>query len=283
MMITSIRKTKELSSLANNPSYSTKVNTAPSVIRQMLSKVPEVTIFFWIIKIMATTVGETAADFLNDNLNLGLTNTTIIMAVLLLITLFFQFRAKKYVPRVYWLAVVLISVVGTLVTDNLVDNLGVALKTTTIIFFIAMIATFAAWYASEKTLSIHSIHTKKREAFYWLAILFTFALGTAAGDLIAEGLNLGYWISAVMFAALIGVVTVAYYRFKLNAVLAFWIAYILTRPFGASLGDFLSQSRHNGGLGLGTTGTSAIFLVIILSLVMYLTKTRKDAPKLVEE
>ncbi|HEY2420257.1 MAG TPA: hypothetical protein VGI04_02505 [Neobacillus sp.] len=249
----------------------------------MLSKVPEVTIFFWIIKIMATTVGETAADFLNDNLNLGLTNTTIIMAVLLLITLFFQFRAKKYVPRVYWLAVVLISVVGTLVTDNLVDNLGVALKTTTIIFFIAMIATFAAWYASEKTLSIHSIHTKKREAFYWLAILFTFALGTAAGDLIAEGLNLGYWISAVMFAALIGVVTVAYYRFKLNAVPAFWIAYILTRPFGASLGDFLSQSRHNGGLGLGTTGTSAIFLVIILSLVMYLTKTRKDAPKLVEE
>jgi uncharacterized membrane-anchored protein len=192
----------------------------PSIVRQMLNKVPEVTIFFWIIKILATTVGETAADFLNDNLNLGLTNTTYVMSGLLLITLFFQFRLKKYVPRVYWLAVVLISVVGTLVTDNLVDNFGVALETTTIIFTLAMLAAFTAWYASEKTLSIHSIYTTKREAFYWLAILFTFALGTAAGDLIAEGLNIGYWKSALMFAVLIGVVAFAHYRFKLNAVLS---------------------------------------------------------------
>ncbi|WP_066064747.1 COG4705 family protein [Neobacillus soli] len=248
----------------------------PSIARQMLNKVPEVTIYFWIIKILATTVGETAADFLNSNLNLGLTNTTYIMGVLLLITLFFQFRSTKYVPRIYWLAVVLISVVGTLVTDNLVDNFGVPLKTTTIIFTVAMLAAFAAWYASEKTLSIHSIYTTKREAFYWLAILFTFALGTAAGDLIAEGLNIGYWKSALMFAVLIGVVTLAYYRFKLNAVLSFWIAYILTRPLGASLGDYLSQPRKDGGLGLGTVGTSAIFLVTILSLVIYLTKTRRD-------
>ncbi|WP_083865498.1 hypothetical protein [Neobacillus bataviensis] len=242
----------------------------------MLNKVPEVTIFFWIIKIMATTVGETAADFLNFNLNWGLTNTTIVMAILLLIVLFFQFRLKKYVPSIYWLAVVMISIVGTLVTDNLVDNLGVSLVTTTIIFSVALLAAFIAWYASEKTLSIHSIYTTKREAFYWLAILFTFALGTAAGDLIAEGLNMGYWKSALMFAILIGVVTFAYYRLKLNAVLSFWIAYILTRPLGASLGDFLSQPRKDGGLGLGTVGTSAIFLVTILSLVLYLTKTRKD-------
>lgn len=242
----------------------------------MLNKVPEVTIFFWIIKILATTVGETAADFLNGNLKLGLTNTTYIMGGLLLITLFFQFRSRKYVPRIYWLAVVLISVVGTLVTDNLVDNFGVSLETTTIIFTLAMVAAFAAWYISEKTLSIHSIYTTKREAFYWLAILFTFALGTAAGDLIAEGLNLGYWKSALMFAVLIGVVTLAYYRFRLNAVLSFWIAYILTRPLGASLGDFLSQPRKDGGLGLGTVGTSAIFLVIILSLVIFLTRTRRD-------
>ncbi|WML46487.1 hypothetical protein [Neobacillus sp. PS3-40] len=242
----------------------------------MLNKVPEITIYFWIIKIMATTVGETAADFLNDNLNMGLTNTTYIMGVLLLITLYFQFKSRKYVPRIYWLAVVLISVVGTLGSDNLTDNFGVSLETTTIIFGILMLVTFAAWYLSEKTLSIHSIYTSKREAFYWLAILFTFALGTAAGDLIAEGLNFGYWISALMFAALIGMVTIAYYRFKLNAVLAFWIAYILTRPFGASLGDFLSQPRHSGGLGLGTTTTSAIFLVTILGLVIYLTKTRRD-------
>jgi uncharacterized membrane-anchored protein len=263
-------------------SYSGEIQN-PSRGPQMLNKVPEVTIFFWIIKILATTVGETAADFLNDNLNLGLTNTTYIMAILLIITLFFQFKLKMYVPRIYWLAVVLISVVGTLVTDNLVDNFGVALETTTIIFTITMLATFAAWYASEKTLSIHSIYTSKREAFYWLAILFTFALGTAAGDLIAEGLNMGYWKSALMFAVLIGLVAIAHYKLKLNAVLSFWIAYVLTRPFGASLGDFLSQSQKNGGLGLGTVGTSTIFLITILGLVIYLTKTKIDSPSIVEK
>jgi uncharacterized membrane-anchored protein len=252
------------------------VAAAPTRSRQMLNKVPEVTMFFWIIKILATTVGETAADLLNVNLNLGLTITTIVMSVLLIITLFYQFKSRKYVPGIYWLAVVLISVVGTLVTDNLVDNLGVTLETTTIYFTVALLGTFAVWYASEKTLSIHSIYTTKREAFYWLAILFTFALGTAAGDLTAEGLNMGYWVSALMFAALIGVVTIAHYLFKLNAVLAFWIAYILTRPLGASLGDYLSQPRDEGGLGLGTVGTSVIFLVTILSLVIYLTKTRRD-------
>jgi uncharacterized membrane-anchored protein len=256
--------------------YSNEVAAVPPQGRQMLNKVPEVMIFFWIIKILATTVGETAADFLNTNLNFGLTNTTFVMSGLLLITLFFQFRSRKYVPGIYWLAVVLISVVGTLVTDNLVDNFGVELETTVIIFALALLATFAAWYASEKTLSIHSIYTPKREAFYWLTILFTFALGTAAGDLIAEGLNLGYWKSALMFAALIGVVTIAHYRFKLNAVLAFWIAYILTRPLGASLGDYLSQPRDADGLDLGTVGTSVIFLVTILGLVIYLTKTRRD-------
>lgn len=267
---------KEMNSLATNRSISHEITAAPLRDRQMLNKVPKITIFFWIIKILTTTVGETAADFLNANLNLGLTNTTFVMSGLLLITLFFQFRSRKYVPGIYWLAVVLISVVGTLISDNLVDNLGVSLETTTTIFTFALLVTFAAWYASEKTLSIHSIYTVKREAFYWSAILFTFALGTAAGDLTAEGLNLGYWESALMFAALIGAVTIAHYFFKLNAVLAFWIAYILTRPLGASLGDYLSQPRHAGGLGLGTIGTSAVFLITILSLVIYLTKTRKD-------
>ncbi|MED1558943.1 hypothetical protein [Bacillus paramycoides] len=259
-----------------NPSISNEVAPVASRGWQMLNKVPEVTIFFWIIKIMATTVGETGADFLNTNLNFGLTKTTFVMSALLFITLVFQFRLKKYVPGIYWLTVLLISVVGTLVTDNLTDNFGVALETTTIVFTIVLLATFAAWYVSEKTLSIHSIYTTKREVFYWLAILFTFALGTAAGDLVAESLNLGYWISALIFAALIGAVTVAYYRFKLNAVLAFWIAYILTRPFGASFGDYLSQPHDAGGLGLGTVGTSVIFLTTILSLVIYLTKTKKD-------
>jgi len=195
---------------------------------------------------------------------------------LLLIVLFFQFKARKYTPSIYWLAVVLISVVGTLITDNLVDNFGIALHTTPLIFAIALAATFAAWYKAEKTLSIHTIYTTRREAFYWLAILFTFALGTAAGDLAAESLNLGYSLSAIIFAALIAVVTIAHLRFKLNAVLSFWIAYILTRPLGASLGDYLSQAKGDGGLALGATGTSAIFLATILILVIYLTATKKD-------
>lgn len=256
--------------------------------RQMLNKVPEITLYFWIIKILCTTVGATASDFLAGNLNLGLTTTTFITGGLLVATLVFQFRARKYVPGIYWLAVVLISIVGTQITDNLVDNFGVSLVTTTIVFSVALAATFAAWYASERTLSIHSIFTVRREAFYWLAILFTFALGTAAGDLTAERLNVGYWKSALLFAGLIAAVTVAHYAVKgrlaaehrrqsTNAVLAFWIAYVLTRPLGASIGDYLSQPRPDGGLGLGTTGTSVLFLATILAVVTFLAISRVDA------
>ncbi|MGG4147347.1 hypothetical protein ABEW34_29945 [Paenibacillus algorifonticola] len=244
--------------------------------QSLLSKVPGITIFFWFIKIMATTVGETAADFLNFNLHWGLAGTTVLTAVLFFIVLVVQFKAAKYVPSVYWVAVVMISILGTLVTDNLTDQLGVPLETTTAVFSIALLSTFLMWYKSEGTLSIHSIVTAKREAFYWLAILFTFALGTAAGDLISEGMQLGYLTSALIFAAVIGVVTFAYYRFKFNAVLAFWIAYIVTRPLGASLGDYLSQSTDDGGLGFGTVGTSAIFLVCILGMIVYLTRSKKD-------
>ncbi len=240
----------------------------------MLNKVPEVTLFFWIIKIMATTVGETAADFLNVNLGFGLGGTSLVMGGLLVAALFAQLRACRYIPSIYWVSVVLISVFGTLVTDNLVDNFGISLQTTTVIFSLALLATFSAWYLSEKTLSIHSIFTTRRELFYWAAILFTFALGTAAGDLAAEGLQLGYATSAVLFGAAIAVVTIAHYALGLNPVLAFWIAYILTRPFGASCGDLLSQPLANGGLGLGTVGTSAIFLVTILGLVGYLSATQ---------
>jgi uncharacterized membrane-anchored protein len=247
--------------------------------RQMLIKVPEITIYFWVIKILCTTVGETAADFLNMNLHLGLTGTTFLMGILLALALVFQFRAKKYVPGIYWLAVVLLSIFGTLITDNLTDNFEVALETSTIIFSIALAVIFAAWYKTEKTLSIHSIYTTRRETFYWLAILFTFALGTAAGDLVGETYNLGYLVSAVIFGALIAVIAVAYLKFKLNAVLAFWLAYILTRPLGASIGDYLSQAPEDGGLGLGTVVTSALFLTAILTTVIYLTTTKKDAPR----
>jgi uncharacterized membrane-anchored protein len=243
----------------------------------MLNKVPEVTLYFWIIKVLCTTVGETASDYLNTNLSLGLTNTTFITAALLLAVLVFQFRATKYIAPVYWLGIVLISVVGTQITDNLTDNFGVSLVTTTIVFSVVLAVVFAAWYWSERTLSIHTIYTTRREFFYWFAVLFTFALGTAAGDLTAERLNVGFAWSAVIFAGAIAAVAVSHYRLRLNAVTAFWIAYILTRPLGASLGDYLSQARVDGGLGLGTTVTSAIFLAAIVIVVAYLTVTRKDA------
>lgn len=243
--------------------------------RQMLNKVPEVTIYFWIIKVLTTTVGETASDFLSSDLHFGLTGASAVMGVLLAGFLFAQIRSKEYVPWLYWVNVVLISVVGTLITDNLVDNFGIALRTTTVAFSLALLATFSAWYASEKTLSIRSIFTTRRELFYWTAILFTFALGTAAGDLTAEGFRLGYSNSALLFGALIGAAAVPYYL-KANAVPAFWVAYVLTRPLGASLGDFLSQSIANGGLGLGTVVTSAVFLSTIAALVTYLTVSRRD-------
>ncbi|HKB20348.1 MAG TPA: hypothetical protein VKC65_04980 [Gaiellaceae bacterium] len=246
-------------------------------LRWMLNKVPEVTLYFWVIKVLCTTVGETASDYLSENVGLGLTKTTFMTGALLIAALVFQFRTRRYVPAIYWLGIVLISVVGTQITDNLTDNLGVSLVITTVVFAIALAFAFAVWYASERTLSIHTIYTTRRESFYWLAVLFTFALGTAAGDLTAERLSLGYLVSLLLFAGIIGAVAVAHYRFNLNAVAAFWIAYVLTRPLGASLGDYLSQPRGDGGLGLGTTVTSAVFLGAIFVVVTYLSLTRTDA------
>ena len=261
--------------------------------RTLLSKVPEVTIFFWIIKVLCTTVGETFADFINGRLGDNLNTTTAVMSSLLVVALVFQFRVRKYVPAIYWVTVVLLSVVGTLITDNLVEHFNWSLTRSTIVFAIAMLAAFGVWYASERTLSIHSIHTYRREAFYWVAILFTFALGTAAGDLIAEKYSLGYFNSMLLFAGLIAVVAVAHLKFGLNAILAFWIAYVLTRPLGASIGDLLSQPRHvadgadpagfQAGLGLGTTVTSLIFLTAILAVVLYMTNDQRKHPTIAED
>ena len=252
------------------------VPTARTATSRLLNKVPEITVFFWVIKVLATTVGETFADYLTDTLGMTLTLASLVVGAILVVTLALQFRATRYVAVLYWLAVVLISVVGTLITDNLVDNYGVPLWVTTVVFAIALTITFAVWYRIEHTLSIHSITSTRREAFYWLAILFTFALGTAAGDLLAEGLGLGYPASVALFAAAIGVVALAHYRFGLGAVVSFWAAYILTRPLGASIGDLLSQPTADGGLGLGTTTTSLIFLTAIAVIVVYLSVTKRD-------
>ncbi len=255
----------------------------------MLNKVPQVTIIFWIIKILCTTTGETAADYLIENF-LGLVNTTYVMTFLLALVLIFQIKARKYIPFLYWLTVVLLSIVGTLITDILTDKFHVSLVTSTIVFSLCLILTFACWYKSEKTLSITSINSVKKEFYYWLAILFTFALGTAAGDLSAESLHLGYLTSLVIFACIIAVVAALFYLIKTilppnhkfqstNSVLSFWIAYIFTRPLGATVGDYLSQNKEAGGLGFGSTITSILFLFTILALVIYLSITKKDQTK----
>ncbi|TMM01541.1 MAG: hypothetical protein E6G10_12790, partial [Actinobacteria bacterium] len=202
----------------------------------MLNKVPEVTFYFWLIKIMCTTVGETAADYLNENLGFGLTKTTYVAGALLVVLLLAQFALRRYVAPAYWLVVVVISVFGTLITDNLSDRYHVPLTTSTTVFSIVLAIVFAVWFAVERTLSIHTIFTRRREGFYWLAILFTFALGTAAGDLMAEKLSLGYGVSAGIFGGAIAVIALAHYALRLNPVLSFWLAYILTRPLGASIG-----------------------------------------------
>jgi len=246
-------------------------NGSPALV---FNRVPKVTVDFWLIKLMAVTVGETAADYLSMNLGFGLSTTSWIMSAVLVPALLWQFTQRKYIPWTYWVAVVLISVVGTLITDNLVDNLGVRLETTTVFFSIALAATFAIWYALERTLSIHTIYTTRREVFYWLAILFTFSLGTAAGDLVAEQFDLGYLSTGLIFGAVIAVVAFAYYVLKIDGILAFWGAYIFTRPLGASFGDLLSQPTDYGGLGLGTIVTSVIFLGAIAALVVYMTLSR---------
>src|SRR4051812_45922 len=244
--------------------------------RQMLNKVPEITVYFWVIKVLCTTVGETFADNLNENLGLGLSGTSYLMGALLIVVLFFQFRARRYVPGIYWLAVVLISVVGTLVSDNLVENYGVTLQTSTIAFSAILICVFAGWYAVERTLSVHTIFTTRREAFYWLTILFTFALGTSAGDFLSEQLELGYPAALGIFAGAIVVIAVLHFGLRMNAILSFWLAYILTRPLGASIGDYLASPTEEGGLGLGTNVTSFIFLGTILALVVYLAVSKRD-------
>lgn len=244
--------------------------------RSMLNKVPLVTLAFWIIKILATTVGETGADFLNFNLGFGLTATSLLATLVLVAFLWLQLRQDRYVPWIYWLTVVFLSIVGTLITDHLSDNFGVSLYVSTATFAVALAATFVAWHRSERTLSIHEITTPRREAFYWLAILFTFALGTAAGDLVSEQLGMGYMVAGAIFGGLIALITAGYYAGLIGPVLAFWSAYVLTRPLGASMGDYLTQAPQDRGLGFSTMSVSAVFLVIIVALVLYLTISKID-------
>jgi uncharacterized membrane-anchored protein len=245
-----------------------------------LNKVPAITLAFWVIKIMSTTVGETGADYLAVNAGFGQGMTRIVMGALLAMALFMQLRTQRHTPWIYWLTVVLVSVVGTQITDLLTDGLGVSLYVSTSVFAALLAVIFAAWYGVERTLSIHDVFTLRRELFYWAAILCTFALGTAAGDLATEALGLGFDWGTWAFGALIAS-TYAAYRMGGNAVLTFWLGYILTRPFGAALGDLLTQAKTDGGLGLGAMWTSALFLSVIVLLVALAQITlgqRQSAP-----
>ncbi|MGW7817151.1 COG4705 family protein [Streptomyces puniciscabiei] len=239
-------------------------------------KVPEVTGSFWIGTVLCTTVGETAADLLNDKAGLGLTGVSVLMSALLAVVLAVQFRSSAHRPGGYWSAVALISVVGTLVSDNLTDTMGVPLGTSTTVFAIVLAVVFVVWYRRERTLSLRHIDTTSRESFYWLAVMLTFALGSAAGDLVSERVDLGYWLPAVLFAAAIAAVAVAHFGLDLDAVWSFWIVFILTRPLGVSIGGYLSRPPGDGGLGLGTVVTGVVFLAIILGLVVHLSVTRRD-------
>jgi uncharacterized membrane-anchored protein len=244
------------------------MNTLPiSKTKNWLNKVPEATLAFWVIKIMCTTVGETGADFLAVNAGWGQGVTSAVMGGLLAVALLTQLSKRRYTPWIYWLTVVLVSVVGTQITDLLTDGLGVSLYVSTSVFAALLAAIFAVWYSVERTLSIHDIATRRRELFYWAAILCTFALGTAAGDLATEALGLGFVWGAVAFGTLIAI-SYGAWRLGGNAVLTFWIAYILTRPFGASLDDLLTQTKAYGGLGMGAMWTSALFLTVIVLLVV---------------
>lgn len=246
----------------------------------MLNKVPEVTLWFWVIKVLCTTVGESFADWINMKLGVGLVNTAWIFTAVFVVVLAVQLRLKRYVPFPYWLTVVVVSVTGTLYTDILTDQLNVPLWISSAVFSVLLAAVFGVWWARERTLSIHSVTTLPRESFYWLAVLVTFALGTATGDWTLELTGWSPGVAVLLPLGLIAAIT-ALWKFGANPVLSFWLAYILTRPLGANIGDWLAspkvaQPGEPTGLDLGTFTTSLIFLGLILATVVYLTVTRSD-------
>ncbi|MBM9510709.1 COG4705 family protein [Actinacidiphila acididurans] len=264
------------------PTSPTTAATPPGAAgSRLLNKVPEVTVWFWIIKILCTTVGESFADYINTTLGFGLTNTMLLFTAIFAVVLTIQFRTRRYSPFPYWLTVVVVSVTGTLYTDMLTDQQHVALWLSSTVFSVLLALVFGVWWLRERTLSIHSITTFPREAFYWLTVLVTFALGTATGDWTLELTNWTPAKSVLLPLGLIASIT-ALWKFGANPVLSFWLAYILTRPLGANIGDWLASPKvatspgEPVGLGLGTLATSLIFLSAILATVVYLALSRSD-------
>lgn len=242
-----------------------------------LSKVPVVTAWFWIVKALTTGMGESTSDFLVHKLVPEV--AVVLGGIGLVVALVLQFGARGYVAWRYWLAVAMVGVFGTMAADAVHVGLGVPYIASTLFYGAALAAVFGTWFASERTLSIHSIHTPRRELFYWAAVLATFALGTAAGDLTAVTFGLGYFASGLLFAAAIAVPAIGWWRFDLDPILAFWSAYVLTRPLGASFADWLAVSHARGGLDLGTGPVSLVLAALIALCVAYLSVSRVDAPQ----
>lgn len=243
--------------------------------RVAISKVPEITVYFWITKILTTGMGESASDYLTHTLGRGLAVS--LAGVCLVLSLALQFSVRRYVVWIYWLTVVMVSVFGTMAADDLRHILAIPFWATTALYAVVLAVIFAIWYRVEGTLSIHSIYTRRREAFYWATVLATFALGTAAGDWTATNLKIGYLASGIMFAVIIGVPAIAHWRFGLNSIFAFWFAYVVTRPLGASFADWFGAPPKRGGLDLGTGPVTLVSAIIIVCFVGYLMMSRKDA------
>jgi uncharacterized membrane-anchored protein len=239
-----------------------------------LRKVPEVTVFFWIIKVLTTAMGEATSDYLVNRFDP--VTAVVFGAIGLALALVLQFSVRRYVAWVYWLAVVMVAVFGTMAADVLHIKFGIPYEVSTALFAVVLAVVFVAWNATEKTLSIHSITTPRREAFYWCTVASTFALGTAAGDMTATTLHLGYLRSGILFAVLIAVPALAYGFAHLNEILCFWFAYIVTRPLGASFADWMGKPHRVGGLALGDGRVSFGLSIFIVALVVYLTVTRRD-------
>tara|TARA_R110000868_G_scaffold53163_3_gene167180 strand:+ start:17911 stop:18672 length:762 start_codon:yes stop_codon:yes gene_type:complete len=250
---------------------------------ELINRVASLSILFWTIKIVSTTVGETAADYVSSNLNFGLINTAIIMGIITILVVIWNFKQKKYFPPSYWSLIVMMSIEGTLITDLLVETLSVSLLTLDVVFGIAMGLLFFFWHKKENTLSIHEINNDNREKFYWIIVLTTFALGTGVGDTVSEYLSVGYFYSLLIFGSIFIVAGVLYYLKIINAVLAFWIAFIVTRPIGASLGDLFIQTPKDGGLGISVATINSIFFIVIIASVFYLNiSSLKKADRLAE-
>jgi uncharacterized membrane-anchored protein len=244
--------------------------------RHGYSKVPEITAYFWIVKALTTAMGESTSDFLVHSL---IPEVAVVLGgIAFTAALYLQFTQDRYVPWAYWLAVAMVGVFGTMAADVLHVGLGVPYVASTIFYAVVLAVVFRTWYRSEGTLSIHSITTERREAFYWAAVLATFALGTAAGDLTAVTLGLGYFGSILLFAAVIAVPAIGYFRLRWDSIFTFWFAYVVTRPLGASVADWLGVSSARGGLALGTGPVSLAFAAMIAGLVAYLGATGKDTP-----